>query len=288
MNKNDTLQRFLFENTSIRGEVVHLSESFSSIINQYPYPAFIKQLLGEALVSISLLAAIFKVKGRLTLQFQSKGALKLLLVQCNDQFHLRGLVDMRENITLEEMQASFQQGTLMVTMDLDIAKGKRYQGIVEWIGESLSASLENYFKLSEQLPTKIWIAVEDNQAAGLLLQVMPKEKPEYIQDDWERLVYLTQTVTDHELLTLETKDLLHRLYFEEDVRLFPPESLQFKCECSLARSQNAILLLGRKEAEEELRNKKNIVVTCEFCNHDYVFDAVDVALIFKRPDAPLH
>lgn len=288
MNKNDILQRFLFENASIRGEIVHLNTSYRSIINQHPYPVFIKKLLGEALVSISLLAAIFKLKGRLTLQFQSKGALKLLLVQCNDQLHLRGLVDAQKNITFDEMQASFQQGTLMVTLDLDVAKGKRYQGIVEWTGASLSASLENYFKLSEQLPTKIWLAVDENQAAGLLLQMMPKEESELIQDDWDRLVHLTHTLTDNELLTLDTKDLLHRLYVEEDVRLFPPESLQFKCECSLARSENAILLLGQKEAEQELKNKKNIVVTCEFCNHDYVFDAVDVALLFKKSSDPLH
>ncbi len=282
MNKNDILQRFIFDTVPVRGEIVRLKNSYRSIVDQHNYPDFIQKLLGEALVSISLLAAILKLKGRLTLQFQGKGSLKLLLAQCNDQFHLRGLVQADENMTVEEMQTSFQQGTLMITMDLDIAKGQRYQGIVAWKGHSLSASLENYFALSEQLPTKIWLAVDEQQASGLLLQVMPNKTPESFQDEWERLIHLTDTITEHELLTLDNADLLHKLYFEEDVRLFPTQPLQFKCECSLKRSENAILLLGQTDAEEELKNKKNIVVTCEFCNHDYVFDAVDIALIFKN------
>ena len=115
---------------------------------------------------------------------------------------------------------------------------------------------------------------------------MPKEKPELFINDWEHVIHLTNTITSKELLTLNNQTLLHRLYSEEDVRLFQPIEVIFKCSCSLKKSENAILLLGKEEAEQELKSKKQIVVTCDFCNETFVFDRIDVLNIFKKGDKP--
>lgn len=292
MNDNDKLHRFLFENVSVRGEIVRLHDSFQTITQQHDYPPLIRQLLGQALVAVSLLTAIIKNKGRVTVQFQGKGKLKLLLAQCNDECHLRGLAQYEgETCTEEDIQSSFQHGLLTIMIDQENT-GKRYQGIVPWQGKSLAESIEGYFRDSEQLPTKLWLAVDDQHAAGLLLQIMPKEttgkQSAAIAEnnhEWEHVLHLTNTVTSTELLQLSHETILHRLYFEEPVRIFKPHTMIFHCTCSVERAENALLLLGRDEVEAELKDKQVIVVTCEFCNKEIVFDRVDVTRIFMRGSA---
>jgi len=282
MNDKDILQRFLFENAPVRGELVHLNESYQAIIQQHPYSPLIRQLLGEALAVACLLSAIIKVNGRLTVQFRGKGKLKLLLAQCDHQSNLRGIVQCEGELTQGELLEAQQQGVLAIMIDPDVPNAKRYQGIVAWHGASLTQAIEGYFMQSEQLPTRLWLAVNETSAAGLLLQVLPKEKPELFRNDWEHLLLLTETLTPQELLQLDHATLLHRLYSQEDVRLFAQMPMMFCCTCSVQRSENAILVLGQEEAEQELKDKQKIVVTCEFCNKEYDFDRVDVMAIFKK------
>jgi len=289
MKNADSLQRFLFENTPIRGELVHLNHSFSEMLDQHKYSPLAQKLLGEALVLVSLLSAIVKFKGRMTLQFQSKGKLKLLLTQCNDDLQMRGLVQSAESMTDAELIENFREGVLVIIMDPE-KSGKRYQGVVSWKGDSLAQSVEGYFQDSEQLLTRIWVAVGENQAAGLLLQKMPGETgshddasaDEEAARQWEHLVHLTSTITPAELLGLENEVLLHRLYVEEDVRIFELQPTMFLCTCSVEKGENAILMLGKEEAEEELANHQVIDVTCEFCNRKFSFDRVDVTKIFYK------
>jgi molecular chaperone Hsp33 len=292
MKNQDKLQRFLFDNASVRGEVVHLHDTFQQIILQHEYPPLIKRILGEALVLASLLTGIIKFKGRLTLQFQNKSGLKLLLAQSNQDFDLRALAQWDGELNEDELLADLKKGILMIMMDPDNST-QRYQGIVAWKGDSLVESIEGYFQDSEQLLTRIWLAIDETQAAGMLLQVMPPQESEgqdldatKLQHDWEHLMHLTNTITSKELLELETETLLHRLFVEEDVRMFEAFDVKFKCTCSAKRGENAILLLGEVEAEEELREKQVIVVKCDFCNKEYTFDRVDVANIFRKGGTP--
>lgn len=288
MNNNDSIQRFIFENADVRGELVHLTNSFQSIMDQHNYPPSIRKILGEVLVVVSLLSAIIKFKGRLTVQFQGKSPLKLLLGQCNNQFELRGLAQWDGDLSEEDIMLAVKTGTLAIMIFPDNST-KPYQGIVSWQGDSLAQSIEGYFKDSEQLPTRVWLAVNDTTATGLLLQPLPKEgarktTPVPGDHDWEHIVYLTDTITPNELLFLDNQTLLHRLYSQEEVRVFPPEPVVFRCTCSIARSENVIRMLGQEEAESELKEKQQIIVTCEFCNKEYAFDRVDVANIFKKGD----
>lgn len=288
MNNKDIIQRFLFDNANVRGEVVRLTDSYQTIVSQHSYPESIKHLLGQILAVVSLLSATIKFKGRLTVQFQGKDPLKLLLAQCNNDFQLRALAQWQGNLSEEEVLTALKSGTLAIIINPD-SSVNRYQGIVAWQGDSLTQSIEGYFQNSEQLPTRIWLAVNETTAAGLLLQRLPDEgsrktKPVIGDNDWEHIVHLSETITADELLHLNNQTILHRLYSQEEVRVFEPVPIIFKCTCSLARSENAILMLGKEEAEQELKDKQKIVVTCEFCNKEYTFDRVDVANIFKKND----
>lgn len=291
MINNDSLYRFIFEKAPVRGEFIHLQESFQTIINQHAYSPAIRQLLGEALCVAGLLTAIIKFDGRLTVQFRGKGKLKLLLAQCDNNFHLRGLVKCEGDISHDELMDSFNEGILMIM--LDSGPTNRYQGIVAWQGNSLAESIEGYFQHSEQLATKIWLSVNEERAAGLLLQVVPTTdknaagiEKEIINPSWEHALRLTSRVTDDELLTMDYQTLLQNLYPEEEIRIFPAVSLKFHCTCSRKRGEDAIKIMGRKEAEDELKNNNSIVVTCDFCNKEYIFDAIDIAKIFETKDSP--
>jgi len=287
MNNSDILQRFMFESASVRGEIVRLEESFRTIMQQHQYPPVIQRILGEMLVAASLLSASIKFKGRMTVQFQGKKQVRLLLAQSNDSLELRGLAQWQGELTQDELMADLKQGTLAIMMDPDVEGGQRYQGIVEWHGDSLAHSLENYFNRSEQVPTRLWFAINEERAAGLLIQVMPHESSQLGkgidgQHDWEHIEHLTATVTPKELLYLDNATLLQRLYQQESIRLFPERPVIFHCQCSIARSENALRLLSEEEVEQELKEKQMIVVTCEFCNSEFQFDRVDVERIFKQ------
>ena len=292
MNNQDILQHFIFENASVRGEIVRLEESFKTIMQQHKYPWVIQQILGEMLVTASLLSASIKFKGRITVQFQGKGKLRLLLAQSNNELQLRGLAQWQGELTPEELIMHLKEGVIAITMDPEVSGGQQYQGIVAWQGDSLAHSIEGYFNRSEQVPTRLWFAVNEQRAVGLLIQVMPREstrlgKVVEGQHDWEHITHLTATITPDELLNLDNATILHRLYAQEDVRIFSPKPVIFRCTCSLARSENAVRLLGEDEIEQELAEKQMIVVTCEFCNKEFQFDRVDIARIFKHgnPDS---
>lgn len=295
MTDKDTLQRFIFDKVPVRGEYVHLDESFRTIIHQHAYPPVISRLLGEALVVSALLTASIKFEGRLTVQFRGKGKLKLLLAQCDSKLQMRGLVQCEGNLTYEELMHSFNEGVLVVMLDSDNQKN-RYQGMVAWRGNSLAESIEGYFKESEQLATKIWLAVNETSATGLLLQAMPTNggaqplEKEIIDSHWHRLTGLTEEMRPQDLLTLDYPTLLTKLYPDDEMRVFSGAPVKFYCSCTRKRGEDAIVILGEKEAEEELNEKQTIVVTCDFCNKEYVFDRVDVAKIFAdhKPPSDIH
>lgn len=291
MNKEnqDSLQRFIFDNAPVRGELIHLQDSYQSIIHSHAYPPPVRKLLGEALCVAGLLSAIIKFDGRFTVQFQGNGKLKLLLAQCNNHFHLRGLAKWEGIESYADLMDSFSEGVLMIM--LDSGQGKRYQGIVSWSGNSLAESIEGYFRDSEQLATKIALDVDDNSAAGLLLQIVPNtpamKKPmdesTYLSH-WEYISKLTESLSPDEMLQKNNESLLKHLYPEEEVRIFPAVPVEFKCTCSRKSGEDAILILGQQEAEAELKNKQCIVVTCDFCNKEHIFNHTEVINIFKKND----
>jgi len=289
---HDILHRFIFENDPVRGEYIKLQDSFHTIVQQHDYPPAVQRLLGEALCVATLLSAIIKFKGRLTVQFRGKGKLRLLLAQCDDQNQIRGLAKYDGVSSYEELVAAFHDGVLVIMIDTG-ANGQRYQGVVEWKGDSLAESIEHYFQRSEQLATKIMLSVDEKAAVGYLLQVVPMMEQnslgiqnEIIMPSWQRIISLTEKANESILKDRTYPELLTHLYPEETIRIFDGANVTFHCGCTRKRGQDAIYILGRKEAEEELKDKQSIVVTCDFCNKEYVFDRVDVEEIFRLHDQP--
>src|SRR5580692_166063 len=138
-NDQDIIQRFIFDKQPVRGEVIHLQHSFQTIVKQHAYPPAVCKLLGEALCIAALLSSTLKFEGRLMVQFRGEGKLKLLLAQCDHQFHIRGLAKWEGDASYDDLMRSFTEGILVIMLDTGIHKS-RYQGIVNWQGYSLAES----------------------------------------------------------------------------------------------------------------------------------------------------
>ena len=290
----DFLQRFIFENAPVRGEFIHLDATFLTIIAQHNYPEPLKRLLGEALCVAGLLTALIKFEGRLTVQFRGKGALKLLLAQCDNHFGMRAVAQWEGELSYQSLMASFEEGVLSIMVGAQDSPN-RHQGIVSWRGQSLIESIEGYFKDSEQLMTKIWLNVNQNAAAGVLLQALPLDQNMTDFDlgisHWQRITQSLNQLTPNDLLMKPFLDLLKTYCPEDDIRAFQPVPVEFSCTCSRKKGSDAILVLGKTEAEAELKRKKVIVVTCDFCNSVYQFDRNDIAGLFGGkipPDTSIH
>lgn len=280
MNR-DAIQRFMFETKVIRGELVHLDESFHTIMHQHHYPMVLRELLGETLIAAALLASTIKFDGQLTVQFQSDGPVTLLVAKCDSQGAIRGYASWREDVLPMNVAAALGAGQLVVTIEYD-QKVQPYQSIIPIHHQTVSDALTDYFLQSEQLPTRIYVAVGTEHAAGLLLQVLPNEQHKLEQDQatWSEIVMLADTLTQQELLELDAQTLLHRLYHEYDLRLFDPRPLYFQCRCSLERMQGAILTLGEPAAREILLTSKAVEVKCEYCSNTYAFNHHEIDMLF--------
>ena len=278
----DTLQRFIFEKTDIRGEIIRLGDSFKAIMQQHHYPRAIFDILGQTLAATVLLSATLKYKGQLTVQFQSDGDVKLLVAKCNQNYEIRGLAQYNEHMTSTNKphKPLFIGGHLVITVEPD-NKVNPYQSIVPLTEPGIAANLENYFGQSVQIPTKIWLAVNEIRAVGMLLQLLPSQTQtiEERENFWRHAVQLGDTIKDDELLSLDNETILHRLYHEEDIRLYEAEHVQFKCQCSQERMNNVIKMLGKNETDDIFKTRQVIDITCEYCNTVYSFDRIDVAAI---------
>ena len=276
--QSDLLQRFIFNDVPVRGEWVHLTDSWQQVLARRNYPPAIQQLLGEMMAAAALLAATVKIKGRLVLQIKSVGPVTLMMVECTSKNTLRAFAqwdgDVADNTALLDLTGD---GTLAITIEVNGAK-QPYQGVVSLQGNSISDVLEVYFQQSEQLKTRIWLAANDNVVAGLFLQQLPDEHQD--EEDWSTISQLAATVTANELLELGADTLLYRLFSEQQCRLLVATELSFACNCSRDRVATSISFLGKKDADDLLKEQGSIEVTCEFCNEHYYFDNIEVAQVF--------
>lgn len=281
MKEADSLQRFIFEHANIRGEIVHLEHTYQTIMGQRDYPAMVKHLLGEAMVSCLLLASSIKFEGSLSLQFQGDHRLPLLLVQCDHELHIRAYAKYEAGLTVDDYAGAFLSGQMALTIN-QFNQTQAYQSVVPIQSTSMSENLMSYFAQSEQIATRVWLAVNEQMAAGMLLQLMPGEDSSEREHFWEYATQLGQTVTEEELLTIDNKTLLYRLYNEEDIRVFEPRAALFQCRCTPERMKHVLTILGETEAQELIAEQGSISMNCDFCNQHYSFDAIDVTMLFHK------
>ena len=236
--------------------------------------------MGELLVATSLLTATLKFAGDITVQLQGDGPMTLAVINGNNQQQMRGVArvqgDVPENADLKTLVGN---GYLVITISPE--EGERYQGVVGLEGDTLAACLEDYFMRSEQLPTRLFIRTGevDGQpaAGGMLLQVLPAQDAQ--TNDFEHLATLTETIKAEELFNLSATDVLWRLYHEEEVTVYDPQSVEFKCTCSRERCAGALKTLPDEEIDSIMAEDGEIDMHCDYCGTHYVFNSMDIAEI---------
>jgi molecular chaperone Hsp33 len=299
MHDRDCLHRFLFERYPIRGHIVHLDASWRALLEHRDYPPAIRDTLGEAVAASVLLAATLKFDGTLSLQLQGQGPMHLMLAQCSSELGVRAVARYREAHEGRNLAALSGEGNLTVTLENEDLS-QRYQGVVPLSGERLADCLREYFESSEQLPTRLWLHATAKGASGLLLQRLsddsvqartsvnrPVELPERdeIDDAWRRVQLLGDTLRGEELQALSDREILRRLFNEDDVRLFQSSPVYFRCRCSRERVIGMLRSLGAEEIRSVLAERGEVEVRCDFCNRAYRFDPVDVEKLFATTPA---
>ena len=302
------LHKFLFDGLPVRGMLVRLTDGWREILQRRAvagaWSAPVQQMLGEMVAASTLMQANLKFDGALVLQVQGDGPVTLAVAECHSDLRFRATAkvdgEVPEGATLGDLVNVHGRGRCAITLDpADRQPGQQpYQGVVPLAlpsGESVAGvatMLEQYMRQSEQLETRLVLACNDDVAAGLLIQRMPIEGVNNLQgrgenevadehEAFNRIAHLAVTLKAEELLTLGTEDILHRLFWEEPVRLFEPQAPRFSCSCSADRVKNMLRGLGRDEADSIIAERGEIEVGCDFCGAHYRFDAVDVGEMFS-------
>lgn len=280
MVDNDRLFRFIIENTHVRGEMVHLDASWQAVLQRANYPEVIRTQLGEALAACVLLTATIKFEGVLILQIRGDGPLHLLVAQATSEGAIRGIARWHDEVPAGNLHAIFGNAQMVITIEPPKHKTgvAPYQGIVTLEGEKLGHAIENYFRQSEQLSTRLWLAADAQTCGGFLLQELPGATPD--TDAWPRTTQLADTLTSDEILHLPATAVLHRLFHEENVRLFDAEPVCFRCSCSRQRIDAILLSMGADDSRQILQEQGKVSIDCEFCNAHYDYDAVDIDALF--------
>jgi len=284
---NDQIQRFLFDDTNVRGEIVQLERAYGEVLDRHDYPEAIGHQLGELLSAVALLTETVKLDGTVSLEVRGKQGVDVLMAESSPGGQLRAIARYDESQVFAD-NASLRQlvGDGHIVITLDPKEGNRYQGIVALEHADLAGCLEAYFAQSEQLATRLWLSADGQRSAGLLLQQLPDDHSNKDPDAWDRVVHLAATITDDELLTLEGQDVLYRLFHEETTRVFTPKALEFGCTCSRERIANALHTLGADELRGILEERQAIDTQCHFCHTRYHFSAAEIEAIIDSPQAP--
>lgn len=301
------LTKFLFEGLPVRGMLVRLGEGWREMLARRQaaggYPRPVRELLGEMSAAAVLMQANIKFNGALVLQISGDGPVKLAVAEVQPDLAFRATAtltgEVADDARLEALVNVHGQGRCAITLDpKDRLPGQQpYQGVVPLHGDqreplqNVSEVLEHYMLQSEQLDTKLVLAADDMTAAGLLIQRLPVEGELNLagkrnEDDiglseaFERVAMLAATLTREELLELPPERILHRLFWEETLRVFEPMTPRFACTCSRERVGEMLKTLGREESVSLIEERGEVEVGCQFCGQHYRFDAVDVGEMF--------
>lgn len=301
-------QKFLFEGLPVRGMLVRLTDSWQTLQGRRAeaLPVPVMRLLGEMSAAALLLQSNLKFDGALVLQMAGDGPVKLAVAEARTGLLYRATASLRgevgEGDQFAELLNLRGEGRCAITLDpADRKPGVQpYQGVVPLNDDAglplrgLAEAIEQYMAKSEQLDTKVVLAANADTAAGILIQRLPLEgeanlegrlTPEQqaeIADAFPRIAMKTATLKAEELLHLPVETLLHRLFWEEELRRYDPGLPRFACTCSRERVGRMLVNLGREEVDSVLAELGQVEVGCDFCGIQYRFDAVDAAQLFAE------
>jgi len=277
--QTDYVQRFLFENLDIRGRLVCLTGAWQRMLDGRGYPEDIVALLGHTTALNVLLGANQKGAGRVTLQVQGTGPVKLLVADCTAELRIRGMAHYEpDDIGQENERELLGNGRLSVTLE-DVQSGKFYQSLVPLEGETLEQIFTHYLWQSEQLPAYLRLYADGGAAAGLLLEKLPGADGRD-PDGWNRVTHFANTLTLQETRDVQPYELLTRIFPEELMRVFRLYAVEYHCPYDEDKVKEMLRGLGREEVESILAEQGEVVIRNEMCNHEYRFDAAAIARLF--------
>lgn len=288
----DALTPFVLEHAAVRGAFVSLPRTAASVLACHPYPPAVARVLAELCVASALLASTLKFSGSIAAQLAGEGPVRLLVVECTAGLGIRAMAQWDDaqvaalppDAPLAALAGDAQRARFVLTVDPKDG-GAMYQGIVALESTRVAGLFEHYLATSEQLASRLVIAVDDDAAAGLLLQRLPGASEE---DDtaWARARSALEQMTPADLVEpAQPTAAIARALPHEDVRVFAARPVTFACACSRARVENALRIAGVTEVESILAEKGFVDVTCEFCNRNYVFSPVEARAVFAPRSA---
>ena len=311
------LHKFLFDGLPVRGAIVRLTGAWTEILARRKantdgseWGPAVRELLGEMAAAGVLMQANIKFNGALILQIFGDGPVKVAVAEVQHDLSLRATAKVvggvHADARLPQLVNIGNKGRCAITLDpKERFPGQQpYQGVVPLYGDrgekldKLSQVLEHYMLQSEQLDTTLVLAADDKVAAGLLIQRLPlagegnlagslvskaNEDEIGVNEDYNRISILAASLKREELLELDVDTVLRRLFWEEKVLRFEPQTPRFACTCSRERVANMIRSLGREEADGIVAERGEIEVGCDFCGKQYRFDAVDSVRLFAAP-----
>ena len=285
----DRRGRFLLPAAGIRGVYVRLTGAWRELLSHADYPPGARALLGESVAAASLFTSHVKVDGRLSIQLRANGPLRSLFAESTAGGTVRGIVRLEDGADAPRAPAQLGEDALLaVTVEnpgLDPREPQRYQSLVALAGaSSLAEAFQDYFRQSEQLPTRMLLAADGESAAGLMLQKLPGEEGD--ADAWNRAGALFETLGEAELLATAPRTLVHRLFHEEQPELLEENAVAFGCSCSVERVEAMLRSLGEEEFRAAAEAAGEVEVRCEFCSREYHFPLDTIAVLFAEPGPP--
>ena len=275
---DDYVQPFLFDDLDIRGAIVRIKPVWQQLLAGRNYPEAVARLLGELSATTLLLGSNLKQTGRLTVQLRGNGPVSLLVIDCNERLHIRGMAHCAPQVEAGPAPELLGHGQLLLSLDLSTMR-EPYQSIVPLEGDSIAEIFEHYLKQSEQLPSRLFLAATTDGAAGLFLQKLPSAD-QRDPDGWSRIEALASTVKSDELIDLPVEALLMRLFNEETVRVFDAKAVIHDCPEDWEKVRSMLRSLGRDELDSILQEHGEVLIKDDICNREYRFDAQAIDEIF--------
>jgi len=311
---DDTVLPFQLDKSDMRGRVARLDGVLSGVLKQHTYPPVVEALVAEMTLLTALIGQTVKLRWKLSLQVQSKGAVRMIATDYygpeneGDAARIRAYASFdAEKLTTGNPMDQIGEGYFAILIDQ--GEGTQpYQGITPLSGTSLSESAEAYFAQSEQLPTKFTLSygratepgvAEHWRAGGIMLQHMPKASPFVAaeggtgeasllvaadlvsgetEENWTRVNFHLDTVEDLELIgpSITPATLLTRLFHEENPRIFDAQRVEFGCSCSEEKVRQSLSIYSAKDIETMTTEAGTVTADCQFCGAHYVLDAKTV------------
>lgn len=290
---DDLIQPFQMAEAGVRGRMVRLGNVVDDILNRHEYPEVVARFLGEGLVVAAILGGALKFEGIFTVQTKGDGAISMVAADMTTPGHLRGYaafdaekLEMAEKTTDQDAVKQYLgKGYVAFTIDAR-QTDQRYQGIVALEGETLAQCMEDYFDKSEQLDTKLQVAVEKRdgkwRAGGLMIQRLPHESGQVIKQEeqdegWRTAEALVGTLTAEELTDpkMRSPELLYRLFHEDGVWLYDPQTLEDQCSCSSERLLTTLKTFAATDLDD-MAEKGFIEADCQFCNTQYRYTVDEI------------